>query len=271
MENTKKINWFIGHMKKTMDILNDKKKSIDFVLEILDSRAPNLTSNDDLMNIFNNKKIIKICSKSDLIDKKFMSKNFIYCNSKNHKDRAKVLLKIENELKEKKEKMAKKGVVNPIFVGMVVGLPNIGKSSFINFLANKKILNVENRPGVTRKIENIKITNNIFLIDTPGVFVKKVENYNDGLKLSLLNCVNRDLVDIRDVANELFDAIILNNKLNEVANHFNVEPKKTFDEMMSTIFEKRFKDLESKINIDNLYFKFIQEIFDSGKINIFLG
>ncbi|MDE5841560.1 MAG: 50S ribosome-binding GTPase, partial [Malacoplasma sp.] len=199
-------------MKKTVDVISEKKKNIDFVLEVIDSRLPYSSSNNELIGIFNNKPIVKIALKNDLIDEKNKDKNLFYASIKNQKDKKRIISYIDLNLENKKNLLLKKGLKNPVFIGIVVGLPNIGKSSLINFLFNKKILNVENRPGVTRKSENIKISDSLYLIDTPGVFFKNVKTYEIGLNLALINCVNRNLVDKRDLVIHLFNKILKNNQ-----------------------------------------------------------
>lgn len=271
MENKNKINWFIGHMKKTMDILESKKKDIDFVIEIVDARLPYGSSNDELIKIFNNKQIIKVAIKSDLVDNKLpKEKNFIYCSTKSNKTKHEIVKKIEQELSTKKMKMQSKGVLNPIFVGIVVGLPNVGKSSFINFLANKKIANVENKPGVTRKVENIKIHNNIFLLDTPGVFVKNVENYEDGLNLALINCVNRNVVDKKDLASHLLDIILKNNLIAVVEKKFDLKEIKDLTSFVNQIAVKRNINIKIEENLNNIYMLLVKEVFDKGLIKVTL-
>ncbi|MDE6082703.1 MAG: hypothetical protein K2F52_02370, partial [Malacoplasma sp.] len=130
MENQeKKINWFIGHMKKTVDVISEKKKNIDFVLEVIDSRLPYSSSNNELIGIFNNKPIVKIALKNDLIDEKNKDKNLFYASIKNQKDKKRIISYIDLNLENKKNLLLKKGLKNPVFIGIVVGLPNIGKSS----------------------------------------------------------------------------------------------------------------------------------------------
>ncbi len=266
--NSKKINWFIGHMKKTIDILEDKKKNVDFIIELLDSRLIKTSSNNDLIKIFNNKLIIKIAVKSDLLDLSNVKKDkdIIYCSIKKNKDRQKIISFIENKLSAKIEKLKSKGLVNPIFVGLVVGLPNIGKSSFINFLSDKKQVIVENRPGVTKKVENIKISKNLVLLDTPGVFIKNVESYNDGLNLALINSINRNVVDKKELAKHLYDILDKKQKLKIINQHFGIEEFSSFDDFINKLIVKRHIIKDDQI--ENLYTIFVKEIFDSGLAKI---
>lgn len=272
MDGQNKVNWFIGHMKKTMDILENKKKQIDFVLEIVDSRLPYGSTNNELLKIFNNKLIIKVAIKSDLILKKDEQKDLFYISTKNNHDRNKLIKYIELKLKNKTEQLKKKGLINPILLGIVVGLPNIGKSSLINFLANKKIANVENRPGVTRKTENLKINNNIFLMDTPGVFIKNVDDYKDGLNLALINAVNRNIVNKKDLAYHLFDIAKSQNKSKEIATLFKLDVNECndFDRFINALIAKKAIKANNENELENLYLFFIKNYFDSGFSKIML-
>lgn len=266
----KKVNWFIGHMKKSIDVLETKKKAIDFLIEVVDARLPYTSSNKDLITIFENKPIIKIAIKSDLINKLEKKKDFVYCSTKNIADRKKVINEIEKALKEKKEKYLKKNLVNPVFVGAVVGLPNIGKSSLINFLANRKLVNAENRPGVTRKVENVKISNNLFLMDTPGIFIKNVESYESGLNLALINCVNRDVVEKKDIAFHLYKIASKYDLIEKIEKEFKVDNLQNFDDFIEKLRLKRNIHIDNTNEIDNLYLVFVKNFFDSGFSKIVL-
>lgn len=272
MNNEKKVNWFIGHMKRTLDVLEDKKKNIDFVIEVVDARLPYGSSNFELLSIFNNKPIIKIALKSDLIKKDHYKNGFFYASIKTPKDKKKIINYIDLSLKEKKEKLIKKGLKNPTFVGMVVGLPNIGKSSLIKYLSNKKFVNVENRPGVTRKTENIKISDSLFLIDSPGVFLKNVTNYELGLSLALINCVKRDVVDKKDLILFLINQFIKNNNLDAINDILNTNVNDIKDP--NEIFDKLIKS--QKVDIDNnqrlnVFYDFIlKKTVDDSKYPLFL-
>lgn len=271
MQDKKKISWFVGHMKKSTEILKTKTKDIDFIIEVVDARLPLTSSNDELIKIFYNKPIIKIALKKDLIQKKDFLTNFNYFSIKDHKDKHKIIDLIKKSLKIKIKNLNKKGILNPILIGMVVGIPNIGKSSLINFLANKKIVKVENRPGLTKKIENVKITNNIFLFDTPGIFIKNVENYYDGLSLALINSVNRDIVDKKDLANHLFEIIKKENKIIDLKVFFKLQEYdfENFDHFINLLVNKRNIKIHMQNSLNLAYEIFINEFFD--KNNVFLN
>ncbi|AJQ45632.1 ATP-binding protein [Ureaplasma diversum] len=199
MENNKlKINWFPGHMKKALEQINAQYKNIDFVIEVLDARCIKTSHNSELVTAFVNKPIIKIALKQDLSTIKSLD-DLLVGSTKNKAFKNEVIKALYNALDHKIKQYEKKGLVNPRLVGLVVGLPNVGKSSLINFLANKNQLKTENRPGVTKNQSLKQINQHFYLIDTPGVFFKDVSNYEDGYKLVLINCVRKEVVNLYDV------------------------------------------------------------------------
>ncbi|MDE6082293.1 MAG: 50S ribosome-binding GTPase [Malacoplasma sp.] len=133
---------------------------------------------------------------------------------------------------------------------------------------NKKILNVENRPGVTRKSENIKISDSLYLIDTPGVFFKNVKTYEIGLNLALINCVNRNLVDKRDLVIHLFNKILKNNQNFIFKKYFDIDCLNlSANQILLKILQKNNVNLENEI----IFFDFIlKKIIDDQEIKIYL-
>lgn len=198
--NSNQINWYPGHMKKATDQINQIIKHVDLVIEVLDARATVITSNSDLHKILNNKPVLQIALKSDLANININENNNLLVGSVYNKQFKKVIIdKLYEIFNPKILKYQQKGLVNPEFTIMVVGIPNIGKTSLINFLTPKKTLIAKNMPGVTKKQETRRINQNFIIIDTPGVLFKKITNYEDGLKLSLLNCISKKVLPIEEI------------------------------------------------------------------------
>jgi len=265
MTNITKINWFPGHMKKATDKMIAKMKDVDFIIEILDARAFKLTSNKELYTIFQYKPIIQIALKNDLSDLKSYP-NILTGNLKDPKFKKAIINEINNIFALKMEKFKSRGLINPLFVGMVVGIPNIGKSSFINFLCSKKTLKVQNRAGVTKSQENRRINESFFLVDTPGILFKKIDSLDDGIKLSLLNCINKEVLPMDDVL-EYYYHYMVKHYQNKFLTFYNLPSSElTYEQFINFVCHKyHFKLSESENDIERCN-NFLYKQFTSAKI-----
>lgn len=205
---TMNINWFPGHMKKTKEIIIDNLKLVDIVLEIIDARIPNSSRNPMLDEIIADKPRMIIMNKSDLSDPsenkkwidKFKSQGIpaIAMNSKENVNVDRIYKEAKNLLSEKFKKNEEKNIENPLIRMMIVGVPNSGKSTFINKVSKKKGANVGNRPGITQSKQWIKTGSNIQLLDTPGVLWPKFDE-EVGLHLSFTNAIKDEVLNIEDL------------------------------------------------------------------------
>ncbi len=217
------INWYPGHMAKTKRQIIDDLKLIDVVIEILDARIPVSSRNPDFENIIRNKKRIVILNKSDLSDKKenlrwinfYKSKGIVALEVDSNSGRGteKVSKEIENIMREDIERNIEKGIQRKTIRVMILGIPNVGKSSFINRISKKSSMEVGNRPGVTRQKQWIRIGNQIELLDTPGVLWPKFDEQT-GLKLAYTGSIKDDVIDKIDVSYNLIKELISNYKEN---------------------------------------------------------
>lgn len=264
---SERINWFPGHMKKAIDEINKQIKNVDFIIEVLDARAPTLTSNNELKKLFNQKPIIKVALKSDLSDIQHNYKNdeIIFGTIKSKTFRKAIILKLEQVFETKIKNLKAKNLSNPNFIGMVVGLPNVGKSSLINHLSLSNKLKVENRSGVTKRQSITKINNNFFLIDTPGIFFKKIDNLNDGIKLVILNNVKREVVNIEIVLKLAYEYFLTNYPL-PLKKFYQMNETLSFNQFIKFICEKyKFKDGNNEYDLNRAY-QFILDNFSNGLI-----
>ena len=204
------INWYPGHMAKTKRQIMEDLKLIDVVIELLDARIPLSSRNPDIDKIVANKKRIIALNKSDLADEEQNKKWVQYFKNKNlqatiidsnsGKGIDNCLKLIVNEMKDELEKASSKGRIGKNIRVMIIGIPNVGKSSFINRISKKTSAIVGNRPGVTKQKQWIRIDNNIELLDTPGVLWPKFESEEIGLNLAYTGSIKDEVIDKVEVA-----------------------------------------------------------------------
>lgn len=258
-------------MKKTINVLENQVKNIDFFIEVIDARAIEQSSNQELVNVFKNKIKITIALKSDLIDiKKYQSKypDILFCSIYNSQDRNKIIKHIQKKCEDKINNLIKKGYVNFEIHGIVIGLPNIGKSSLINFILNKKQLIVGNKPGVTKKVNWVKVNKNIYLQDTPGVFFKRVDDFLTGSILTIIKTVNFNIVNQYEVLKSIY--IYINQKydgfLNKYFNINNVD--NDFNYFLEQLcITKKFIIKNNEYDF-NRCFDYLYNLFDKKDLNI---
>ena len=217
------INWYPGHMAKTKREIEQDLKLIDVVIELLDARIPIASRNPDIKNLTKNKRKIILLNKSDLADEKLNQKwieklskeaPVLLTDSNSGKGIEKVTKKIDELMKEEIERQAARGRVNKTIRVMILGIPNVGKSSFINRIAKKVSTEVGNRPGVTKQKQWIRISKNQELLDTPGVLWPKFENNEIALNLAFTGTIKDDILEKIEIAYELLKVLYPRYKTN---------------------------------------------------------
>lgn len=220
MENKIGIQWYPGHMAKTKRQITEDLKLIDVVIELIDSRIPISSRNPDINRLTSNKKKVILLNKADLSDE---SQNNMWLNKlKQEGNKVAIVdcnsgkgvensIKLVQELmKEELEVYASKGRVGRKIRVMVLGIPNVGKSSYINRIAKNNRLEVGNRPGVTRKKQWIRVNENIELLDTPGVLWPKFEDEKVALNLAFTGTIKDDVLDKVEIAYQLLKFMLEN-------------------------------------------------------------
>ena len=258
-------------MAKTMKQVEADLKLVDIIIEILDARIPISSQNPQIKKLIENKKKIIILNKSDLADIKendnwrnyFNKQNIptILCNSNNGEGVNKIIGQINEMLKEEREIAQQKGRTK-IARAMIIGIPNVGKSSFINRISNKSTMKVGNKPGVTKNKQWIRLSNHIELLDTPGVLWPKIENQETALNLAYTGTIKSDILDETEIAYNLMKYLISNYKENvkeryklksdivsRILEDSNMEENEGIIEIMNYIGEKRGA-IEKGNNID---------------------
>ncbi len=209
-ENKTNINWYPGHMAKTKREIKEKIDLIDVVYEIIDSRMPKSSRIIDLDEIIKNKPRIMIFTKYDLCDKsvtdnfiKEYEKDYVVIKAnlkENSNINKEIVNKTEELLKDINLKRMEKGLNKRTYRALVVGVPNVGKSTLINRLAGRNIQDTGNKAGVTKNLAWIKLNKDIELLDTPGILWPKIEDEIVGYNLASLSSIKEEILDIEDIA-----------------------------------------------------------------------
>ena len=207
------VQWYPGHMNKARKMMESDMKLVDIVIEILDARAPLSSRNPDIDKMAGSKSRLIIMNKADLADikiseewkKYFASKgiNTVFLDSKNKEGLRNVLPAVKLACDEKLKRDAKKGILNQPIRAMVAGIPNVGKSTFINAFSGKNIAKTGNKPGVTVGKQWIKLSKELELLDTPGILWPKFEDQTVGKRLAFLGSINDEILVAEELAGDL--------------------------------------------------------------------
>jgi ribosome biogenesis GTPase A len=239
------INWYPGHMKKTKELIEDHLKLVDVVVELLDARIPVSSKNPQLDRMIQGKERIVVFNKSDLADPDVLEDWIRYykkqgilsipitCITGEGVNRLihEIRIKAEDKLKSKRDR----GMIDRPIRVMIVGIPNVGKSSLINKLAGKRSAQIGNKPGVTRGKQWIRIRKGLELFDTPGILWPKIEDQQVGLNLAFVGSIKDDVIDIETIAQDLV-AFLAGHYPKLIMDRYGVDPaEKTPLELMSAI------------------------------------
>ncbi len=287
-QNSININWFPGHMAKTRKQIAEDLKLVDIVVEILDARIPISSQNPDIKQITQNKKKIIVLNKYDLADEKENQKWVEYFNKKDQKAILvdalsgkginETIRLIQKEMEEDLKKIADKGRIGRKIRVMIVGIPNVGKSSFINRIAKKTSAEVGNKPGVTKQKQWIRINDKIELLDTPGVLWPKFESEEVGMHLAITGTIKDDILELTEIAYSLTKFLLENYRENliqryslnekqieEILNQDQPENENIY-EIMQLIGKKRGAVASGGRIDDDKTSKIILDDFRSGKL-----
>lgn len=243
-ENKTKINWYPGHMAKTRREIKEKINLIDIVYEVIDARMPKSSKIVDLDNLLNNKPRILIVTKYDLCDKtitdKFLSdyrKNYpvITVDLKKNDQiiNKKILEQTKEILNDINVKRNEKGLASRSFRALVVGVPNVGKSTLINRLAGRNVVKTANTAGVTKSLSWIRLNKDIELLDTPGILWPKIEDEEVGYNLASLSSIKEEILDMESVSSYIIK-FLYNNYPKILADKYGIT---TIEEDLTNTFE----------------------------------
>ena len=221
-QNQTNINWYPGHMARARREIGEAIKLVDVVFEIIDARIPKASRNPVLNEIIGEKPRIIVLNKADLADKEATQKWIKYFNSKNQiavvadsnqgkgiKEATDAAYKL---MADKIAKQVEKGRTGAGIKAMIVGIPNVGKSTFINKAAKKQTAEVGNKPGVTRKNQWVRLGENINLLDTPGVLWPKFDDEVLARHLAYIGTIKDEILDTEELALRLIEELLIKNK-----------------------------------------------------------
>lgn len=269
------FQWYPGHMTKARRMMQEDIKLIDVVIELVDARIPLSSKNPDIDELAKNKSRVILLNKYDLADpdytdkwKKYFEQQGYFValiNSKSGDGVRKVNDVVQQACKEKIERDRKKGILNRPLRAMVVGIPNVGKSTFINSIAGKAATKTGNKPGVTKGKQWIKINKNIELLDTPGILWPKFEDQTVGLRLAFIGSIREEILNILELSYELIKY------LNEfykgcLGNRYGIEESGDAIENLNRIAEKRACRIKGGELDLNKAAGFVVDDFQNGRL-----
>ena len=242
------IQWYPGHMTKAKRMMQENIKLIDIVIELVDARIPLSSRNPDIDQMAQNKARLILLNKVDLADSRytkqwqsyFEEKGFFVATVNSQRGTGVKAIQgiIMEACKEKIERDRKRGIKNRPIRAMIAGIPNVGKSTFINSLVGKACTKTGNKPGVTKGKQWIKLNKNIELLDTPGILWPKFEDETVGLHLALIGSVNDEILISEELAISLID-ILKEHYKGVLEKRYEVEEAHTSLELLSEIAEHR--------------------------------
>ena len=278
---SKQIQWFPGHMAKARREISEKMKLIDIVIELVDARAPLSSKNPMFDQVCNNKPRLIVMTKKDLADDQITARwieyfkqkkiDAICVNLKNFNEYQLVIDVCKEILKAKMEREAKRGLKPRAMRAMVLGIPNVGKSTFINRLAKRKATITGNRPGVTKAQQIIRVDKDFELFDTPGVLWPRFEDLNTARNIALIGSIKQDILPL----DELFIYAIKyleTNYPSRVLERYNIKIdftvdwiEKAYDDIAKN---RKIKPVRGYTDYDRVMDVFFNDIFDGnmGKI-----
>lgn len=272
------VHWFPGHMNKALKEIEERIKLVDVVIELFDARAPISSENPFLEKVIQSKKKLVILTKSDLADpnitKEFETKlkqkydSLIVMNLLDNKIENALSKAIFDLGKEKRAKDMARGMKPQPIKTMIIGIPNVGKSSLINKLAKRKAAGVQNKPGYTRGEQWIKVSNDFILLDTPGILPMNYDDSKKAINLALIGCVKEDILPNHVLVENLLK-IFKNHYPDALKSRFDIENIDDDQKVLSLIAEKR-KLLDSTGNLDLLRAEsLLLKEFKDGKLGRF--
>lgn len=260
------IQWYPGHMAKAFREMDEIVRFVDMVIVLLDARIPKSSFNPEVYKKFQNKPVLYVLTKKDKADPKqtlkwceyYQKQNAtaIAVNSKTNGAKNEIMKAVLKVMEPKRQKDALKGIRPKAIKAMVVGIPNVGKSTLINNLAGKKIASVGDKPGVTKSQQWIKLNKDLELLDTPGVLWPKFEDPQVGLHLAFTGAIKDNILQIEDVVNYGIKFLI-EHYPNALSNRYGV--LETEEYLINLAKEKKFYTNTKEIDFNKTAFMILND------------
>ena len=268
-------NWYPGHMMKAKRAMQEDIKLIDLLIELLDARAPLSTRNPDIDTLGQGKGRLVLLNKADLAEEN-VTKTWIEwfeaqgitaiaLDSRNSKNLRKIDNAVQVACKEKIERNRKKGILNRPMRAMVVGIPNVGKSTFINSYAKKTVAKTGNKPGVTKGKQWVRLGKNLELLDTPGILWPKIDDDEAGFHLALLGSMNDDALNRDDLVQRFIEKMNAEHP-DMIQEMYNITGDMGFADALTSAALKRNAIKTGGVPDTDRAVQFILDDFRSGKI-----
>ena len=269
------FQWYPGHMTKAKRQMQEDIKLIDLVIELVDARIPLSSRNPDIDELGRNKARLILMNKSDLADEEagklwsayFQKKGYyvVSLDSRNRNGMKQVTAVVMEACKEKIERDRKRGIMNRPVRAMVVGIPNVGKSTFINSYAGKACAKTGNKPGVTKGKQWIRLNKNVELLDTPGILWPKFEDQTVGQHLAFIGSIKDELIQSVDLALDLIEFLIPEYP-GVLAEHYQVQEGSDSVEVLKELAENRgCIQKGNELNYDKAAFLLLDD-FRNGRL-----
>lgn len=277
--NKTSINWYPGHMAKTKREIKEKIDLIDVVFEVIDARIPRSSKNNDINELIKNKPRILIMTKIDLCDSNITNKWIEYykkegyrvvaINLINNQKLQEIFQEINNISIELNKKRKEKGLKERKLRGLVLGIPNVGKSTLINRMVGKKTTKVGNKPGITKNLEWIRINDKIELLDTPGILWPKLDNQEIALNLASTSAIKEEILNADEIAIYIIKTL-LKRYPNNIKDRYNIVNQVEIVDILDTIGTKIGAIKNHEVDYDRVYKKVIKDFTEGylGKITL---
>lgn len=263
------INWYPGHMVKTKRQIRENLGLIDIVFEVIDARIPLSSKNKDIDNLIQNKPRVLIMTKKDLCDENKTNKYVKYYEEKGYKVVLVDLLTLKNTnaildsinpiINDINKKRALKGMKPRKIRVLVLGIPNVGKSTLINRLVGKKATNIGNRPGITKELQWIRINDKLELLDTPGILWPKLDDTNVALNLAAMTAIKEEILDLDDVAIYIINKMKKEYKDN-INNRYNIGNIDDVVEILDKIGKSIGAFKNNEVDYDKVYKNILKDL-----------